>query len=575
MFARKRFSAYNPATEFTNTMYKDFFRYFGLRENPFNVNPDPRYLILTRQIRESLDELTYGIQARRGLMLLTGEAGTGKTTLINQLLDWLHQRGVTTAFIFNPHLEVSELFDFMLADFGIPSGSWRSGTALMCLNRWLLERHRAGECPILIVDEAQGLPSHVLEEIRMLVNLETPHQKLLQIILSGQPEFEEKLNRSDLRQLRQRIALRCKTSSLTLEEAHNYVRTRLSLAGAKGRPNFTSEALDAIHLYSGGIPRVMNLLCEHALIKAFLAQIELVPAHMVEQVACKYQLDSVRPVSLSGISSGAPSENVISMQSLLARVPITPSAILDSASMKHPRASIRLDSSAGSDEDLACNAPEEGTTSAAKNEEKPTFHPSSDTPIITRTPVHALTTVDRAKKTHYPDLNSLDPTSLDQLVAEFGLDSRPPSSASILRAPNFGRRTWLYKLEGARWSHLQTILSVRRELHRRWSGWRDKCWSLIAIPAWQNMEQFLARWLRQPVRRAQRSEPNPHIHNLPRRAARWSTLPARLLNNRTWVKWQNGPLRAPLQLALRYINASFRWLQRPMGSVHHRHGSRI
>jgi general secretion pathway protein A len=575
VFARKRFSAYNPAIGFRNTMHKNFFSFFGLRENPFNVNPDPRYLVLTRQIRESLDELTYGIQARRGLMLLTGEAGTGKTTLINQLLDWLHQRGVTTAFIFNPHLEVSELFDFMLADFGIPSGSRRSGTALMCLNRWLLERHRAGECPILIVDEAQGLPSHVLEEIRMLVNLETPHQKLLQIVLSGQPEFEEKLNRPDLRPLRQRIALRCKTSPLTLEEAHNYVRTRLSLAGAKSRPNFTSEALDAIHLYSGGVPRLMNLLCEHALIKAFLAQIELVPAHMVEQVACKYQLDSVKPVSLSGISSDATSENVIAMESLLARISISPSAALDSASMKQPRTSIRLGTSAGSDEGPARNADEEATTSAAKSEEAPTFHRSSDAPIIMRTPVHPLTAVDKAKKTHHPNLNSLDSASLDQLVAEFGLDSRPPSSASILRAPDFRRRTWLYKLEGARWPHLQTILSVRRELHRRWSGWRDKCWSLVAILAWQNMEPFLARWLRQPARRAQRSEPNPHIHNLPRRAARSSTLPARLLNNRSWVKWQNGPLRALLQPVLRHINASFRWLQRPMGFMHHRHGSGI
>jgi general secretion pathway protein A len=573
MFACTRSQAYNPSTGFTNAMRENFFRSFGLRENPFNVNPDPRFLILTRQVRESLDELTYGIKARKGLMLLTGEPGTGKTTLINKLLDRLHEHGVTTAFIFNPHLEVSELFDFMLTEFGIPSGPRRSGNAFMCLNRWLLERQRAGESPILIVDEAQGLPSHVLEEIRMFVNLETPHQKLLQIILSGQPELEEKLNRPDLRQLRQRITLRCKTSRLTLEEAHNYVETRLSLAGAKAKPTFTSEALDAIHLYSGGIPRLMNLLCEHALIQAYLVQIELVPACIVEQVACKYQLDSVRPVSLSGVSTDATNENVIAMQSFLARVPISPSAALDSASMKHPHSPIRLGSSAGGDAVPTCDADQEAAKPAGKKEQAPASQRSSDAPIIMPTPSHPLTTVDKAEKTHNPILNSPDFASLDQLVAEFRLDSRPPSSASILRTPVFRRLEWLYKSEGACWSHLQTIISVRRDLHRRWSGWRDKCWSFVAIPGWQNMGRFLAHWPRRPFHRTQRSNPDPHIHSLPRRAVGSSMLPARLLHDRSWLKRQDGLLSALLQLSQQHMNASLRWLQRPMGSVHHRHGT--
>ena len=155
-------------------MYKHF---FGLCENPFNVNPDPRYLFLTPQTQEALGEMTYGIQARKGLILLTGEVGTGKTTLINRLLDWLHQQQTPTAFIFNPRLKTSHLLDFILADFGLPFDSRLKGSALMRLNQWLIERYRAGETPVVIVDEAQGLPTHVLEEIRMLLNLETPTRK--------------------------------------------------------------------------------------------------------------------------------------------------------------------------------------------------------------------------------------------------------------------------------------------------------------------------------------------------------------------------------------------------------------
>src|SRR5580698_4268184 len=182
-------------------MYKNF---FGLRENPFNANPDPRYLFLTQQTQEALDEMTYGIHARKGLILLTGEVGTGKTTLINRLLDWLRQQKTPTAFIFNSHLETGHLFDFILADFEVPFDSRSGGNALMRLNQWLIERYRAGDTPVLIVDEAQGLPVRVLEEIRLLLNLETPHEKLLQIVLAGQPELEERLKRHDLRQLKQR-----------------------------------------------------------------------------------------------------------------------------------------------------------------------------------------------------------------------------------------------------------------------------------------------------------------------------------------------------------------------------------
>jgi general secretion pathway protein A len=293
-------------------MYKHF---FGLRENPFNVNPDPRYLFLTPLTRQALDELKYGIQARKGLVLLTGEVGTGKTTLINRLLDQLGEQQTPTAFIFNSHLETNHLFDFMLADFGVPFDSGSNNNALMRLNRWLLERYRAGETPVLIVDEAQGLPIHVLEEIRMLLNLETPREKLLQIVLVGQPELEERIKRPELRQIKQRVALRCKTAALALQEAHAYIESRLDIAGANGKPVFASQAIDAVHLYSRGIPRVMNLLCENALINAYLDHVRPVPVHIVEEIACKFQFDDVKPVAPLRDVRNAPAFNVMALQS--------------------------------------------------------------------------------------------------------------------------------------------------------------------------------------------------------------------------------------------------------------------
>src|SRR3984957_7876245 len=158
---------------------------FGLRESPFNVNPDPRYLFLTRQIQEALAGLTYGIQNRKGFILLTGEVGTGKTPLLNRLLDWLHGRRAKTAYIFNSRLDVNQLFDFIMAEFEIPCESREKSQVLLRLNQWLLERYRAGETAVLIIDEAQILSSEVLEETRLLTNLESPTEKLLQNVLTG------------------------------------------------------------------------------------------------------------------------------------------------------------------------------------------------------------------------------------------------------------------------------------------------------------------------------------------------------------------------------------------------------
>jgi len=274
-------------------MYKGFFK---LKENPFNVNPDPRYLYLTKEIEEALTGLMYGIQTRKGFITLTGEVGTGKTTLVNRLLDWLHNKGARTAFLFNSRMNSSQLFVFILAEFEIQCESKSKSQQLMKLNQWLLDRYRAGETVVLIIDEAQNLTYPVMEEIRLLTNLETSTDKLLQIVLSGQPELEDKLRLPQLRQLRQRIMLRCKTAPFLKEQTHEYIKERLRIAGAGTEPIFTREAMDAVFLYSLGIPRVVNLLCEHSLVNAYVDQQRPILAKIVDDVAREFQLDEVEPV---------------------------------------------------------------------------------------------------------------------------------------------------------------------------------------------------------------------------------------------------------------------------------------
>ena len=287
-------------------MYRKFFK---LKENPFNVNPDPRYLFLTQSTQEAMACLTYGIETRKGFILLTGEVGTGKTTLLNKLLEWLNQERVATAFVFNPRLSVSQFFDFMMADFGIPCDSRQKSQVLLRLNQWLLERYQAGERAVLIVDEAQNLSPQMLEEIRLLTNLETSTEKLLQIVLAGQPELELKLNQPDLRQLRQRITLRAKTRPLTLEETRGYIAERLRIAGNEDGEIFSPDAIKTIHKYARGIQRVTNLLAEHSLISAFVDQKNPVPAETVEEIARDFGLHEIDPLSQALPAPGAPAAN--------------------------------------------------------------------------------------------------------------------------------------------------------------------------------------------------------------------------------------------------------------------------
>jgi len=278
-------------------MYKEF---YGLRANPFNVNPDPRYLFLTRHTEEALACLTYGIQSRKGFVLLTGEVGTGKTTLINKLLEWLRLQQVATAFIFNSRMNVPQFLDYMMADFGIPCESKLKSQVLLRLYNWLLDHYRAGETAVLIVDEAQSLSEEVLEEIRMLTNLETFTEKLMQIILVGQPELDVKLKQPQLRQLRQRLTLRARTYPFTLDETRAYVQQRLRIAGSDGQPIFDAEALTMLHRYATGIPRIINLLCEHCLVSGFVDQQKVIGPQVVETVARDFDLGDGHAVGFTG-----------------------------------------------------------------------------------------------------------------------------------------------------------------------------------------------------------------------------------------------------------------------------------
>jgi general secretion pathway protein A len=280
-------------------MYNTFFK---LQSSPFGTSPDPRFLYMMPHTREALACLEYGISARKGFTVLTGEVGTGKTTLLRRALSSFSGRKVSTAFVFNPRLDVLDFLEFVLTDFGIVPATRTKSGMLLQFNRWLIERFRMEETCVVVVDEAQNLSWELLEEIRLLTNLETSSEKLLQIVLSGQPELEEKLRHPSVRQLRQRVSLWCRTQALTESQTHAYVAERLRIAGASWSL-FSLEALDLIHRASRGIPRIINLLCEHSLIVAYVEQVEQVTATIVEGVAAELELE-VQPFMLSSAVIG-------------------------------------------------------------------------------------------------------------------------------------------------------------------------------------------------------------------------------------------------------------------------------
>jgi type II secretory pathway predicted ATPase ExeA len=296
-------------------MYRNF---FGLHANPFNMNPDPRYLFLTPRMEEALACLFYGVESRKGFVLLTGEVGTGKTTLVNKLLDRLRERNVAAAFVFNPRMNVQQFLNYIATDFGITTETTSKNKkdkdeVLRDLNDWLLDRYRSGQTAVLIVDEAQNLSAKLLEEIRLLTNLETATDKLLQVVLVGQPELEQSLKQPNLRQLRQRITLWARTQPLTFDETKAYVAERLRIAGSNGEEIFDSSALHEIHRFSSGIPRVVNLICEHCLVAAFADQKKAISGDVVEVVAREFDLNddgACLPSNVTTATRTYPSEEV-------------------------------------------------------------------------------------------------------------------------------------------------------------------------------------------------------------------------------------------------------------------------
>jgi general secretion pathway protein A len=260
--------------------------HFGLSQVPFNITPDPSFLYLSASHREGLAQLSYGIRARKGFVVLTGEVGTGKTTLIHALLNDLNG-SAQTALIFSTIVSPADLLRSVCEEFGLiePKRPLQEiHDYLVSLNEFLLESYRKGENCALIIDESQNLSAEVLESIRLLSNFETSKDKLLQILLVGQPELAVRLNSPELRQLKQRVMLRHHLRALSLQESCEYVSNRLRVAGGD-RTIFTPNALESIHSYSAGIPRIVNVLCDNALLTGYALGRKEIDTGIIREVA--------------------------------------------------------------------------------------------------------------------------------------------------------------------------------------------------------------------------------------------------------------------------------------------------
>jgi general secretion pathway protein A len=247
-------------------MYEEF---YGLTASPFNITPDPRYLFFSRGHREAFEHLLFGINQRRGFILLTGEVGSGKTTLSRAMLEQL-RAGFSTALILNPVMTGIQLIRAILGEFGLDDRGNDRVRLIGRLNEFLLEKATAREDVVLFIDEAQNMSDELLEQIRLLSNLETDEQKLLQIVLIGQPELREKLDTSQLRQLRQRITVRYHLHPIGRQETESYILHRLQVAGSNGRPTFSKAAVNSIHRRTRGVPRLINAVCDKTMLVGFV-----------------------------------------------------------------------------------------------------------------------------------------------------------------------------------------------------------------------------------------------------------------------------------------------------------------
>jgi general secretion pathway protein A len=272
-------------------MYKSFFK---LARNPFNPTPDPVCFVPTTRHNEALAALYHGVRQHKGFVVLTGEVGTGKTLLLRCLLGLLKEsKDVAYAYLFNGRLSPTEFLQYILSDFGLPAIGKSKYELLLDLGRFLTSRGSMRMTTVLIVDEAHHLSADILEEVRLLSNLETNDDKLLQIVLVGQPELDLKLDSFELRQLKQRIAVRTQLGALDAEETKRYIEQRLQIAGEEpsSSPLFSEAAISAIYRYSGGLPRLINTICENALIAAYAKRLPGATPEIIEYVAKEFRLD--------------------------------------------------------------------------------------------------------------------------------------------------------------------------------------------------------------------------------------------------------------------------------------------
>jgi general secretion pathway protein A len=273
-------------------MYKSF---FNLKRNPFEITPDPSFLFPTRRHNEALAALYYGVRRHKGFVVMTGEVGTGKTLLVRCLLQLLNRKDVAYAYVFNSRLSPVEFLQYIAGDLGLNTAGKNKSELLLELSNYLISRYQQKLTTVLVVDEAHHLEVEVLEEIRLLTNLETAERKLLQILLVGQPELDLKLDSFELRQLKQRIALRSQLEPLSLEETTGYIQRRLQLAGANSHINmlFPPDTMARVYRHSSGIPRLINTVCENALITAFARQSQTVSPDIIDEVAADFRLSVV------------------------------------------------------------------------------------------------------------------------------------------------------------------------------------------------------------------------------------------------------------------------------------------
>src|ERR1041384_3086158 len=269
-------------------MYNAF---FGFSESPFNLSPDPAFFYRSEQHEEALANLIYGVQARKGFIVLSGEVGTGKTTMLECLRDYLEAQYIEFAFLFNSRINVEQFFEMIAYDLNLPCARTSKTEVLFALNQLLVEQAQDNRTVVLIVDEAHNLEWEVLEEIRLLGNLENRHGKLLQIVLAGQPELDRKLDAPNLRQLKQRVVLRCNLMPFALREAVEDIDLRLSRVGTPDQKIFSEELMSEIHLRAQGIPRVINGVCDNMLLTAFAMETKTCTVDMLDEVCKDMRLD--------------------------------------------------------------------------------------------------------------------------------------------------------------------------------------------------------------------------------------------------------------------------------------------